>query len=566
MVQNPQTKVDLDIRAFRRYARDLDCIVSIGKKSFKAKTLDYSFNGISILTDASIPLRPGDIIGLTVDGLKLRQKGRVQWIQAIHSRLRAGILKTGPFNGSFNDYEPSDIFLGLQKTLKTGILDVRKENVIKNVHIRNGSIIFAESNQDEDRLGDILLQSGKITRDQYAEVSRLKEQTGKRYAVILTGAGFLQPAELVTAVELQAKQIIESIFSLKDADFEFRETPFSLKDAPALRLPVADLIFGETKRNADIGLLEKHLMNHIMDFSTNPLNLFQRVDLDPADRTVVSLVDGKTRMEDIVRLSSEPRAETLKTIYALLKVRILVTKQEDESPHGISIADVFDRTQDPPQEFIEKIHAMHAQYSSLGYYGVLGLKKDASDDEIKKAFYQAAKEYHPDRNFSLPEDMKKKLLEVFTYITNAYITLRDPEKRKEHDDGIPPLHSETRTVQNREIAQSKFFEGKILFRKKKFGEAAGLFASAVYFDRSVAVYHYYHGCSLEKAGNLKEAVTALNKALELKPSDPDIMAELGHVYLKLGFKLRAKGYFTSSLKANPSHKRALEGIGISRKE
>lgn len=563
-MQNPQTKVDLDIRAFRRYARDLDCIVSIGKKSFQAKTHDYSFNGIGILTDASIPLRPGDIIYLTVDGLKLRQKGRVQWIQAIHSRLRAGILKTGPINGSFNDYEPSDIFLGLQKTLKTGILDVCKGNVIKNVHIRNGSIIFAESNQDEDRLGDILLQSGKITRNQYAEVARLKEQTGKRYAVILTGAGFLQPAGLVTAVELQAKQIIESIFSLKDADFEFRETPFSLKDAPALRLPVADLIFEETKRNADIGLLEKHLMNHIIDFSTTPLNLFQSVDLDPADRTVVSLVDGKTRMEDIVRLSPEPPAETLKTIYALLKVRILVTKQEDESPHGISIADVFDRTQELPQELIEKIHVMHAQYSTLGYYGVLGLKKDASDDEIKKAFYQAAKEYHPDRNFSLPEDMKKKLIEVFTYITNAYITLRDPEKRKGHDDSKPPLQSGT--VQNREIAQSKFFEGKILFRKKKFGEAASLFASAVYFDRSVAVFHYYHGCALERAGNLKEAVTALNKALELKPSDPDIMAELGHVYLKLGFKLRAKGYFTNALKVNSSHKRALEGIGISGKE
>jgi tetratricopeptide (TPR) repeat protein len=54
----------------------------------------------------------------------------------------------------------------------------------------------------------------------------------------------------------------------------------------------------------------------------------------------------------------------------------------------------------------------------------------------------------------------------------------------------------------------------------------------------------------------------LNRANELKPTNADILAELGHVYMDLGFPLRAKGYFDRALKYDPSSRRAKEGIEI----
>lgn len=62
------------------------------------------------------------------------------------------------------------------------------------------------------------------------------------------------------------------------------------------------------------------------------------------------------------------------------------------------------------------------------YYKVLGVSKDASDEEIKKSYRRTAMQYHPDRN---PGD--KEAEEKFKIASEAYEILRDPEKRQIYD-------------------------------------------------------------------------------------------------------------------------------------
>lgn len=59
------------------------------------------------------------------------------------------------------------------------------------------------------------------------------------------------------------------------------------------------------------------------------------------------------------------------------------------------------------------------------------MKRDASEQEIKKAFKKLAIKYHPDKNQDDPEGAKQK----FQKIANAYETLSDPDKRKIYDVG-----------------------------------------------------------------------------------------------------------------------------------
>ncbi|UCE78517.1 MAG: hypothetical protein JSV13_08390 [Nitrospiraceae bacterium] len=118
------------------------------------------------------------------------------------SSLRAGLLKKSPLTGFFERYRLSDILIGLQRTLKTGIITVKERDTIKKVYIKNGNTVFVTSNQDSERLGDILLRKRKITKVQYRRAADLKAKTAKRYAVILVDLGILKPSELKFAVEV----------------------------------------------------------------------------------------------------------------------------------------------------------------------------------------------------------------------------------------------------------------------------------------------------------------------------------------------------------------------------
>jgi curved DNA-binding protein len=74
----------------------------------------------------------------------------------------------------------------------------------------------------------------------------------------------------------------------------------------------------------------------------------------------------------------------------------------------------------------------------IDYYQVLGLKKGASDKEIKGAYRKLARKYHPDLNQNDAEAKKK-----FQQINEANEVLSDPEKRKKYDQyGKDWKHSE----------------------------------------------------------------------------------------------------------------------------
>nr|MDT0664441.1 DnaJ domain-containing protein [Micromonospora sp. DSM 115978] len=67
------------------------------------------------------------------------------------------------------------------------------------------------------------------------------------------------------------------------------------------------------------------------------------------------------------------------------------------------------------------------------YFDVLGVRRDATNDEIKRAYRKLARELHPDVNPD-PEAQHR-----FKAVTAAYEVLTDPEKRRIVDAGGDPL-------------------------------------------------------------------------------------------------------------------------------
>ena len=76
---------------------------------------------------------------------------------------------------------------------------------------------------------------------------------------------------------------------------------------------------------------------------------------------------------------------------------------------------------------LQKIHAIF-RGKGRDFYGILGVNRGASVNQIKKAYRRLAKEMHPDRNPN-DEDANEKFQELGA----AYEALSDPDKRKLYD-------------------------------------------------------------------------------------------------------------------------------------
>ena len=100
------------------------------------------------------------------------------------------------------------------------------------------------------------------------------------------------------------------------------------------------------------------------------------------------------------------------------------------------------------------------------YYESLGISKDASDAEIKRAYRQKAKELHPDRN---PEN-RAKAEEEFKRIAEAYEVLSDTQKRAQYD-----RYGHAGPSQGFTFGDSDFHRAREAYREFGFGGFDDLF-------------------------------------------------------------------------------------------
>ncbi len=541
-------------RIFDRYIRETAFHLKLNGEIYEAKTLDYSLEGLGVEIRGITRINKGDLIRFSIRSPEVGADWEVVWIASSQTGIRVGFKRIGNLNGLIRDFRFADIFIGLQKSLKTGLLKAENRDLAKTVYIRNGDLIFSSSNREEDRLGRILAEKGEITEEQLQYAAAEMSRTNKRLGNVLVNLGYLTARELWMAVKNQVEEIILSLFTLEEGRFEFEERPLPTEELITLKLSAGNLIYGGLKRMDDIKQIIGKLptWDKVLCFSVDPISLFQDIRLDSSGQKLLSCINNITSIREVVSASQLGKLEAFKTIYALLSVKKIVAKDK-ESRIDIPDIDKEDIIKgETYQNIKDKVEDMYQKYEKLGYYGVLGIENTASITEIKKAYYKTAKMFHPDIHFLTEESsVKAKLGHIFSYIYKAYTVLSDQQKREEYNKSLTSRSSQelTRT----EKAKVIFKEGMKFLRMKEYENAELSFKQAIYFDSANAAYYYSYGITFVKQGKLSDAVKALNKAVSLMPYNERYLTELGSVYLELGFKSRAKALFIKVLRISPDN-------------
>jgi hypothetical protein len=128
-------------------------------------------------------------------------------------------------SGNVRDVPLPLILQILQQVNATGTLTVRSSGVEKRIHFKNGQIIFASSTEGNDRLGEMLVKAGLLSRENLEAALKLFHKNAglKKFGAILVENGFVSPKNLFAGLKTQVKDIIYSLFLWDDAEYRFGE-------------------------------------------------------------------------------------------------------------------------------------------------------------------------------------------------------------------------------------------------------------------------------------------------------------------------------------------------------
>lgn len=189
------------------------------------------------------------------------------------------------------------------------------------------------------------------------------------------------------------------------------------------------------------------------------------------------------------------------------------------------------------------------------YYDVLGVKQDATADDVRKAYFEAAKRWHSDRFAGLElGEYARWADDLFRLVAEAHQILGNAEKRSDYDFVLERKAKGLPTDVNVILeAEGLFVKGKSLVRRGQAANAEPLLRKAVEMNPGEAEFWSYCGFAIYSANGkagLAEAQEKLKKALEMNPKLDSAYEFMGKIARVEGDAAAAERHFKKCLSLN----------------
>lgn len=193
----------------------------------------------------------------------------------------------------------------------------------------------------------------------------------------------------------------------------------------------------------------------------------------------------------------------------------------------------------------------------VNYYEILGVDRSASDQEIRDRFRQLARESHPDR-YRGPDkaDAERK----FQTLTEAVNVLTNETKRKQHDSEISSGAARG-PADFAQVAKAYMAKGVKAWKENDFLSAYQNFDMAVKHNPQDAKgFHYLALAAARLRGYTRQAVQAIESAVQREPMNPLYLKDAGLLCKSAGLTAKAERYFEETLKWDASNADAQAGL------
>jgi hypothetical protein len=218
-----------------------------------------------------------------------------------------------------------------------GVMELERDGVIKHLYIIDGDIIFADSTAPEERLGDVLLKEGRLSKGQLNVASdELVRSEGKRLGEILVELGFLRSEELGPAVRRQVQKILWSLFNWDRGEVTFRVGRFRESEVYKITIPTARAILDGCRKISDGKAITARLggRNAVLKRLDVPSHL-ARLRLQAGERGLLEMVDGRKTLFELCEAGPFSAGINARVLFAFSALQLVEAQKRSKS--GVKI-------------------------------------------------------------------------------------------------------------------------------------------------------------------------------------------------------------------------------------
>lgn len=240
-------------------------------------------------------------------------------------------MSSADFNtkGTFADVVLPALLVRAMNARFTGMFRAERESIIKVIYFKEGDIAFASSNQPSDRLGEVLIKRGQLTREQL-DMAMSKLEANVSLGRMLVELGYLSPKELLAGAKAQVEEILYSLNTWHEGNYEFVEGPLAPRIVD-LKLSMRQVVFQAIMQLEDRAWVLQQIGSMESVFAANPelTEALHGMKVEPEFQQIADMVDGTNTVRDLCARSALDEFTVTKAVTALYLLNLTrITEQE----------------------------------------------------------------------------------------------------------------------------------------------------------------------------------------------------------------------------------------------
>ena len=462
----------------------------------------------------------------------------------------------------------SEILSKAHNSKETVVLSVKNKDVTKNIFIKDGQVVFANSNAKSDGLRQLLINEKRLSDSQAANVEAEMKASNSKFLDALLSLGYYPKDKIADLITRQVKHIVIECHGMVEGTLEIIKNDSIFSKISQYKIEMHQLVTDGVKKYLSVEKIQESIPALV---PSNYFIVLPKAENDselekicPEEKGLITIIGSTPKISEIFSLSFLKKDEIFKYLYCL-KIFRLIDIETGMTRNSRILEKSLNREENALKQSILKIFE---EMNQKNFYEILEVLEDASERELDEAFDVLKEKYAPHKYQKLFwEDGKGVPDNLFAKIALAHSVLSNTKKRMEYNSFMgrgeahkysansAVLGSEEALRLAKEASARNDFKTALKHLEKAFEHAPS--NTNILCDIASINFRVSMGKDTEY---INKAIEVLKKAHDIDPKNYRIFVEFGKIFKDLKKNDQSTESFRKALLLNPNCAEAIEEL------